>query len=264
MKMTAGKGNEGIQRLSDDMETMFGRPIRTADDSAISPKLVGFSENDVRARSFKLLRTALSRPMADNGHKIVGITSPSPGAGKSFISSNLAASISRLSYQNVVLVDLDFQRASIAELFGITDGPDLTEFLAGNVSELADVARRVGQTGLTIIPSFLGAINSAEMLSSERFSAMMKALKSLPGDIVIICDLPPLFVSDDAMLAAQHLDGVILVVEQGITTKKQVQASLQMLYPSRIYGTILNRYSGGMTDPYGYSGNYYNYYNRES
>ena len=264
MENTSSQSSKGTYGLSQKTQTKFDRPVRTADDRAISPKLVGFSENDVRARSFKLLRTTLSRQMSTNGHKIVGITSPSPGAGKSFISSNLAASMCRLSHQNVVLLDLDFQRASIAELFGITEGPDLTEFLIGNAPDIADVAQRIGETGLTVVPSFLGTPNSAELLASARFAEMMNQLRGLGDDVLIICDLPPLFVSDDAILAAQHLDGVILVVEQGVTTKKQVKASLQMLYPAKIYGTIFNRYSGGLTDPYGYSGDYYNYFNKGS
>lgn len=248
--------------LSGEIQDIFGESVQKADDTALSPKLVGFSENDVKARSFKLLRTALTRQMAEHGHRIIGITSASPGAGKSFIASNLATSLSRLSNQNVVLLDFDFQRASIAELFGFTQGPGLNDYLLGNLAEISDVAVRVGDTGLTVLPAFLGSTNSAELLASARFEEMMRSLRTLPGDLLIVCDLPPLFVSDDAILAAQHLDGVILVVEQGVTTKKQVRASLQMLYPTKIYGTIFNRYSGGLADAYGYSGDYYNYYNR--
>lgn len=226
----------------------------------MSEKLIGFAENNVKARSFKLLRTALSRQMGEHKHKVVGITSPSPGAGKSFISSNLAASLSKLSNHQVVLVDLDFQRASIADLFGIEDGNGIGDFLSGKESELSDIAHKVENSNLIVIPTFLRSINSAELLAGDRFGSMISALRDLSDNALVICDLPPLFVSDDALLAAEHLDGVILVIEQGVTTKKQVQASLQMLYPKKIYGTVFNRYSGGFADPYGYGGSYGSYY----
>jgi hypothetical protein len=49
------------------------------------------------------------------------------------------------------------------------------------------------------------------------------------------------------------------VVEQGVTTRKQLEASLRVLHPTKILGTVLNRFSGGIVDPYNYSG-YLNYY----
>lgn len=254
---------EGTESLPEEKQTMFGGPLREADDADLSPKLVGFRENDVKARSFKLLRTALSRQMSDKGHKIVGITSPSPAAGKSFIASNLAASMSNLPNHRVVLADLDLQRASIADLFGMAEGPGLVDFLAGNTESLAEVARLIGKTRLTVLPTFLNAMNSAELLAGDRFAEFIKILRASDDATLIICDLPPLFVSDDAMLAAQQLDGVLLVVEQGVTTRKQVEASLQMLYPLKIFGTIFNRYSGGFADPYGYSGGYGSYYTKD-
>lgn len=243
---------------------MFGRPIGISDFDDISAKLVGFSENNIKARSFKLLRTTLARQLSDHGHRVVGVTSASPGAGKSFVSSNLAASLSIIADRDVVLVDLDLQRGSVADLYGIESRPGMVEYLLGEVPTLADVARRIGDTSLVVLPTFLRQVNSAELLASGRFGRMIEELKQLPGNVPVICDLPPLFVSDDAMLATQYLDGVILVVEQGVTTKKQVEASLQMLYPTKVYGTVFNRYAGGLADPYGYGGSYGDYYNRRS
>lgn len=249
--------------MPEEMQTMFGGPLREAENGGLSPKLVGFRENDIKARSFKLLRTALSRQMSEKGHKLVGITSPSPGAGKSFIASNLAASMSNLPNHRVILADLDLQRASIADLFGVADRPGLVDYLAGSTENLAEVARLIGKTKLTVLPTFLNSVNSAELLAGDRFAEFVNILRKSHDSTLVICDMPPLFVSDDAMLVAQHLDGIILVVEQGVTTRKQVEASLQMLYPCKIFGTIFNRYSGGFADPYGYSGGYGSYYNKD-
>ena len=222
-------------------------------------KLIGFAESDLRARPFKLLRTMLSRQMADGSCNIIGVTSPSPNAGKSFIASNLAAAMGRIANNDVLLVDLDLQRASIAEVFGLEETPGVTEYLLGGTDDLFSVARHVEGTNLTVFPAISKSSKSAELLSGDRFASLIAYLKAFGESPTIICDLPPLFVSDDAMLVAQHLDGVILVVEQGVTTKKQLEASLQLLYPTKLIGTVFNRYSGSFGDPYGYSGSYGSY-----
>jgi Mrp family chromosome partitioning ATPase len=226
----------------------------------VSPALVGFSERDIRARPFKLLRTLLSRQLAGEGYKVIGVTSPSPHAGKSFLSSNLAAAMSRVASDKIVLADFDLQRASIAELFGIVDPPGISEYLGGEVHGLTPLLRRVEDTDLLIVPSFLGLDNSAELLAGGRLSRLIAEMRAFAGEGTVICDLPPLFVSDDALLVAQHLDGVLMVVEQGVTTKKQLQASIEMIYPTKLVGTVFNRYAGGFGNPYGYDGSYGSYY----
>lgn len=225
-----------------------------------NPKLIGFAESDIRARPFKLLRTMLTRQLVDERCNVIGITSPSPNAGKSFLASNLAAAMGRIANNDVLLVDLDLQRASIAEVFELEDLPGVTEYLIGKASGITDIARHVEGTNLTIFPALTRSSNSAELLASERFASLMDGLKAYGEKPTIICDLPPLFVNDDAMLVARHLDGVILVVEQGVTTKKQLEASLQILYPTKLLGTVFNRYSGSFGDPYGYSAAYGSYY----
>jgi protein-tyrosine kinase len=233
---------------------------RRIDETGISPKLVALSEHDIHARAFKLLRTTLNRQVTEHGYQVIGVTSCAPNAGKSFIASNLAASMSRLSSRKTMLVDLDLQRASIAELFGIPDQDAVSEYLLGSTSSLEDICWTLGDSELTVVPTFLRKVNSAELLSGERYATFMSELRQLADKPLIICDLPPMFVSDDALLAAQQLDGVLVVVEQGVTTRKQLEAALRMLYPTKLIGTVFNRSSGGLGDPYGYTGRYGAYY----
>lgn len=243
-----------------DAQSFLSDAIRAIREDGISAELVALTERDVKARPFKLLRTSLERLMADNGYQSVGITSASPGAGKSFIASNLAASLSQLPGRDVVLVDLDLQRASIADLFGLEDTGGVIEYLSGETDDLASLGCRLPSTGLIVLPTFIRRTSSAELLASDRLGRLIEAVTAAPERPLAVCDLPPLFVSDDAMLAAQALDAILLVVEQGTTTKKQVEACYQLLYPTKILGTIFNRYAGGFTDPYGYYGGYGKYH----
>lgn len=233
---------------------------RRIDESGMSPKLVAHSEHDIHSRAFKLLRTTLNRQVAEQDYQVIGVTSCTPNAGKSFIASNLAVSISRLASRKTVLLDLDLQRASIAELFGISDQAAVSEYLLGSVDHLEDIRWTLGDGDLSIFPTFFRKINSAELLSSMRFATLMSQIRQLEHKPIVICDLPPLFVSDDALLAAQQLDGVLVVVEQGVTTRKQLEAAMRMLYPTKVIGTVFNRFTGGIGDPYGYAGGYGAYY----
>ena len=225
-----------------------------------SSALIGFSERDIRVRPFKLLRTLLGRQLAGEGYKVIGVTSPSPNAGKSFLASNLAAAMSRVASDKIVLADFDFQRATIAELFGIVDPPGITEYLAREIEGLPSIIRSVEDTNLFIAPCLLGADNFVELLAGERLVELIASLRAFADDGIVICDLPPLFVSDDALLVSQHLDGIVMVVEQGVTTKKQLETALEMIYPTKLVGTVFNRYKGALGNPYGYDGSYGVYY----
>ncbi|MEL6485958.1 MAG: CpsD/CapB family tyrosine-protein kinase [Pseudomonadota bacterium] len=225
-----------------------------------SSRLVGFSEHDVRARPFKLLRSTLGRKLSDTQCNIIGVTSAAPNAGKTFISSNLAAAMSAISVERTVLVDLDLKRCEIAELFEITERPGISEYLLEEVDTLGEIMRHVDETGLTVVPSFLSSANTAQLMAGERIESLIRELRSYANRSLVICDLPPLLVSDDAMLAARHLDGVLMVVEQGVTTKKQIEAVLEMIDRDKLVGTIFNRYAGSFGDPYGYGADYGNYY----
>ena len=93
-----------------------------------SPKLVAMDSNDKRSRPFNLLRAQIIKKLDQVGGRLIGITSAAPGAGKSFVASNLAASLGMLPNRYTYLIDLDLRRASIAHVFGIEGNVGLTEY----------------------------------------------------------------------------------------------------------------------------------------
>jgi protein-tyrosine kinase len=226
------------------------------DDSA----LVAVDSNDARSRPFNLLRTQLAKRLVESGSRIVGITSAAPGAGKSFIASNLAMALAQLPNRPIYLLDLDLRRASIASIFGIESGIGLTDYLLGKEVSLNSIGRQVGDTRLSIFPSFPGPVNSAELLVQQPFSNLMAAARAVSADSIVIVDLPPAFANDDAVIVGQQLDGILMVVEQGVTTQKQLRGVLRLLQPTPCIGTVFNRFEGGLGDPYGYGGKYDRYY----
>lgn len=214
-------------------------------------KLVGFDTSDRRARPFKLLRTQVAR-FAAAGARRIGITSATPDVGKTFVASNLAAALSRLPDIQTFLFDLDLRRGSVAEAFGFEPKQGMTQMLLGQ-TELAAIPWRVEGQSLLIFPTPGEAVASSELLAAQTCARLLEAMASHSGQAVFICDLPPAFASDDAMIACEALDGYLMVVEDGATTAKQVEDSIRLLGRDKLLGTVLNRYVRGLGgDDYGY------------
>lgn len=208
--------------------------------------LFGFNSRDRRSRPFNLLRTQVIKIMKAKKWKVIGITSATPRVGKTFVATNLAASLSRIPNTPTLLFDLDLRRGSVAESFGIPVGQGINAYLTGEIDSLVPTAYSVAHTGLTVYPSFPSSESSAELLAGERMAALVKAMHALPDNAVCICDLPPVFANDDAAILMQSIDTYLLVVEEGLTTVNHVRDAIELLKPSPCIGTVLNRYNGGI------------------
>lgn len=215
-------------------------------------RIVGFDSRDARARPFNLLRTSFAKKLKEDGHRLIGITSATPAAGKSFLSMNLASSLARVVEEPVYLVDLDIRRASIAEEVGLVPDVGIESFLEGTTDNLAAIGHRIEGTRLAIFPALRRATNTAELLAGERYTQMIEALRERSDASIVLFDLPPVFANDDAMISLAGLDGFVLVVDAGTTTRRHVEDVMAMLYPTPCIGSILNRYRGGLGDSYGY------------
>lgn len=224
----------------------------TSDDWT-SRGIVGFNSRDRRSRAFNLLRSQIMKAATGRRLRIIGVTSPTPRVGKTFVATNLAASLSRIPTLSTHLFDLDLRRGSVAEMFGTESGTGIESFLSGEVDTLAEVRYEVTGTRLSVFPSFVTDRSSAELLASHRMRSLIESMQALPEDTVCLCDLPPVFANDDASIIIGQIDAYVLVVEEGKTTARQVRDSLDVLSPAPCLGTILNRYKGGIGgDDYGF------------
>ncbi|KQU62038.1 hypothetical protein ASG67_02555 [Sphingomonas sp. Leaf339] len=227
--------------------------------------IVGFRSRDERSRPFNLLRTQIARLVA-GGVRVIGVTSATPRVGKTFVACNLAASMARLPDLKTVLIDLDLRRGSVAERFNLPVERGMTEYLAGRIDDLSEIAWGVAGQELTIYPAAVRKVLSSELLAGSRFQELIAAARAMPEQAVVLCDLPPIFANDDAMIVGELIDGYLMVVEDGVTTAKQVRDSMRLMKSVRCFGTVLNNYVQGFTgDDYGYGygkgSGYSDYYN---
>ena len=218
------------------------------------------SANAMALRPFSLMRSKLQQKAKEQNLSLIGITSPTPSAGKSSLSIAIAASLAKVVDRPIVLLDLDMRRASIAEYLGLDVGVGLSDFLANPHLRLEQAGVRIPDANIILFPSNETRTGTAELLAGARFKELTDALRAHPLAPLCIVDLPPAFANDDTMIAMERLDGYIMVVESGKTTKRHVLDVLKMLAPAKCYGTILNRYEGTIGDSYSYGSAAYSKY----
>jgi Mrp family chromosome partitioning ATPase len=219
--------------------------------------IYGFDSKDVRSRPFTLLRAQLLRIARARNWKIIGITSPTPKVGKSFVASNLAAALSRTPDLHTYLFDFDLRRSTIARNFRLSGDVGISHFLDGTINDLSQVARGIPNEQLTIFPSYPNVAASDELVGSPRMDSLITAMRQLPDKTICLCDLPPVFANDDAVIISQKIDAYLMIIEDGVTTRKQVRDSFRLLSPAPCIGTVLNRYNAGLiADDYGYGYGY--------
>lgn len=191
-------------------------------------------EDEDLSRSFRFLKRGIlaklfdpARSESDAG-KVVMISSAMPGAGKSFIAFNLAASIAMEKLIDVVLIDCDTVRHNLTTTLGLDESQGLVEIL--NSQNLETGVLDTDLPGLRFIPSGQDSGTATELLASEYMSDFLAALAD--KNTVVVLDSTPLLVSSEADAVSSHVDHTVLVVETGQTTVDEIDAMFQMLQKS--------------------------------
>jgi capsular exopolysaccharide synthesis family protein len=203
-------------------------------------RIVAFNKNDPKSMNFDLLRTHVLQKMEENGWRTLAITSPTPEAGKTMVSINLAMSISQQTNKTAMLVDFDLRRPKVGAYLGIHLEKSLNDLLEGT-AELSDVLINPDIPRLVVLPTNNPVRNSSETLSSKKVSELIMELRQRYKSRIVIFDLPPILVTDDAIALLPQIDCVLMVVANGMSTKREIQDSLHLLPTANFIGTILNK-----------------------
>jgi polysaccharide biosynthesis transport protein len=205
------------------------------------------------AEAFRSLRTNVAFARAHQDLRTLMVTSPAPGEGKSTVAVNLATTFAQQG-QRTLLIDADLRRSVLDQTFAISRSPGLTNVLVGTET-LEAVVRSTDVPSLSILPSGQFPPNPSELLGSPQMRAMIERAKE-SFDIVLI-DSPPVLAVTDAAVLSTAVDGSIIVIRLGMTTREAVRRSVSQLrvVNGRILGAVLNAvdfrgpsYQGG----YGY------------
>jgi capsular exopolysaccharide synthesis family protein len=185
----------------------------------------------------------------------LAVSSPQPGDGKSFISSNLAMSFADAGF-STLLVDGDTRRGTLHEMFGLPKTAGLTDFLAGDASESA-IIHQTGHEKLSVIPSGNPRRRSPELLTSPVLTRLVADLRTKYD--VVIFDTPPLAAGIDGYAIAAATGSLLVVLRIGQTEKRMAAAKLLLVdrLPINVLGSVLNAApTYGEYEYYGYVSGY--------
>jgi capsular exopolysaccharide synthesis family protein len=224
-------------------------PLLTADPEATQKVKTGqllpdpilcayYRPKSLEAESFRAVRTALYFSTQGEGHKVVQVTSPGQGDGKSLVIANLAVSIAQ-SGKRVILIDADCRRPRQHLIFGLSARDGLAGVIAGT-AEARDVIQPTAVERLSLLPCGRVPPNPAELLTSSRFKEFLDAIRE-QYDFVLV-DTPPLLVVTDPCAVAPRVDGVLMVLrlsKQGRPQAERAKAILETLGVN-VLGVVIN------------------------
>jgi len=228
-----------------------------------SVELITMSQRpSMTAEAFRVVLTSILFS-SENGSRprVLVVTSPGPGEGKTTVATNLAISMAEIG-RRVLLVDADLRRPRVHTLFGLPNEAGLTSLLQSRDLEKADVDAVIHPTqaaSLFAMPSGPATSAAANLLFSPVLNLLLQRFRD-EYDMVIV-DTPPSLQMPDARVVAREADAVVLVFRSGRTTRDAALATAQRFAEdkTRILGTILNDWNPS-TAPNGYYGYYKGYY----
>ena len=228
-------------RSSQKVQEVLGVPIigQISEAHYANQKQAGSSlaarDNSVLLNAFGSLRINVNRLMLQQSVKVLLISSPSRGDGKTTVAENLANAFA-LSGRKVILVDADLYHPQLHVRLKLDDQRGLTSILADGL-DWKEVAQNAGR--MTVISGGPRSSESAVLLESDAMTRLLEDLQT-NSDVVII-DGPPLFMMD-AQLLASKVGGIVLVVRQGDTLTAVARAMLDQLnfMEANVFGAVLN------------------------
>jgi polysaccharide biosynthesis transport protein len=162
----------------------------------------------VVAESFRQVRGAISKRLAQSEHKTMLVLSGMPSSGATAVASNLALSFAAAD-KKVLLVDANFRRPGLHRVFGLQETPGLADVLAQSM-ELGRVVQASTTPNLDVLAAGSKEHRVFERLGGERMGELLAKARAM-YDLVIL-DVAPSVVGGDAMALAQRVDATVLVV----------------------------------------------------
>lgn len=206
----------------------------------IDPMLVaGLDPHSLESEQFRLLKNNILFPEKGVPPRCIMITSASPGEGKSFVAANLAISLAQNIDEYVLLMDCDLRAPNIHSMFGFDSPPGLSDYLSA-ARPLNSLLVKTFMEKLTILPAGRVPPNPSELLSSEQMRRLIHEVKSRYSDRYIIIDTPPPYLTSETGAIARQVDGIIVVIMQGKTRKKNVQDVIDAYGRDKILGAVYN------------------------
>jgi protein-tyrosine kinase len=219
--------------------------------SAPDPVLVALRDpGSFGAVQYQALRHVVERARESKGLRIVAVTSPAPGDGKTLTAINLSLAMARAPGVRVLLIDADLRKPSVFDRMRLK--PHTVKGLAlAATSGSASIQEVIGYCpdfSLFLVPPGHSDLGPYDILSSPILARFLEAARNQFDCIVI--DTPPTVGFPDYRLLEKHADGSFLVVAAGVTPRRMVEMALESVDPKKALGMVLNRANVAMMARY--------------
>ncbi len=213
---------------------------------------------DMAIESLRSLRTTLHFAFLEAKNNIIMITGPSPGIGKSFISTNLAFVLANTG-KKILLIDGDLRKGYINKTLGLKRENGLSDLISNNIS-IEEAIRTIETTegNIDFIPTGDFPPNPSELLLHERFDNLLEHLSDQYDQIII--DSPPILAVTDSCIIGRLASVTLMVVKAGVHPLRELEQSVKRLKQNdvNIKGIVFNDLSASAS-AYGYGGYVYQY-----
>ncbi len=226
----------GLVPKSAELEKLDTAAQKSGSD--MRPILAVARPKDLSVESLRSLRTAMQFALMDAKNRVMVLTGPTPGIGKSFLTVNLAALLAA-SGKRVLLIDADMRRGALDRYFGVSRRNGLSELLSGQVA-LEDAIRETQVPGLSFIPTGQRPPNPSELLMSPRLALYLDGLGKRYDAVIV--DSPPILAVTDATLFGVLAGSTFLVLRSGMHTEGEISDSIKRLRTAGVHvqGGIFN------------------------
>ena len=212
---------------------------------------------DLAIESIRGLRTSLHFAMMEARNNVLMISGASPNAGKTFVSTNLAAVIAQTG-KKVLLVDTDVRKGYTHKLFNVSNDNGLSDYLSGKI-EITKAIQTIQPIGFDFISRGVVPPNPTELLMHRRFGELIN-WASQNYDIIVL-DTPPILAVTDAAIIGHYAGTTLLVARFEQNTAKEIEVSFKRFEQSGVIvkGCILNGVVKKASSYYSYGYSNYGY-----
>jgi len=204
-------------------------------------RIVSHDGKDPNSRSFDILRTQVLRSMDLKGWRILAVTSPTPGCGKTLTALNLALSIARQPERSVLVVDLDLRKPQVAAGLGLKREKGVLGVLEDQVALTAAIMPvRVGGCRFDVLPT-VASLHSSDLMTSSAMGTLLQDIRSDSQSRIVILDLPPMLTGNEVIAILPQVDCVLLVAAVGISAVSEIEECNKHLQSTDVVRFVLNK-----------------------
>ncbi|RJQ87136.1 MAG: polysaccharide biosynthesis tyrosine autokinase [Desulfobacteraceae bacterium] len=229
------------------------RSVELDQTAVIANRCVCLLPNSPELDCYKVLRTQIIHRTKAKGWNTIMITSIRPGEGKTLTSINLALTFAKTYNHTVLLVDCDLRQQNVYRYLNLESKMGLVDYLAHGM-DLKDLIIWPKIDQFTLISGGPTIHESAELLGSPQMKALVAEMKNRYQDRYILLDAPPILAGADALILMPLVDGIVIVVESGKTSLKEIGEGLELLPKEKILGFLMNKHTSANDTYYEYYG----------